>query len=89
MPRNINYNGTAQGYNSHGLSAHWEHMQGSRRSNDSKEWKDLKLGKPTRGHDLPPRVKPAVEIIKFKEVRDLEFQSELIHPGGIIQVLGT
>lgn len=64
-------------------------MQGSRKSNDSKEWKDLKLGKLTRGHDLPPRIKPAVEIIKMKEVRDLGFQSELIHPGGTVQVLGT
>ena len=56
----------------------WEHTQGSRKSNDSREWKGLELGKLTRWHELPPRVKPAVEIIKFKEVRDLGFQSELI-----------
>lgn len=45
------------GYNSHGLSAHWEHKQGSRKSNDSWEWKGLELGKRTRWHDLPPKDK--------------------------------
>lgn len=67
-----------QGYNSHGLSAHWEQRQSSRKSNDSREWKGLEPGKLTRWHDLPPRVKQAFEIIKFKEVRDLGFQSGLI-----------
>lgn len=67
-----------QGCNSYGLSAHWTHEQGSRKRNDSREWKGLELGKLTRWHDLPPRAKPAVEIIKFKAVRDLGFQSGLI-----------
>jgi hypothetical protein len=35
------------------------------------------MGKLTRCQDLLPRVKPAVEIIKFKELRDIEFQPEL------------
>lgn len=67
-----------QGYNSHGFSAHWDHKQGSNKSNDSREWKSLELGILTRWYDLPPRVKLAVEIIKFKEMRELGFQSGLI-----------
>lgn len=38
---------------------------------------------------MPPRVKPAVEIIKFMEMRDFALQSRLIHPGATIQVQGT
>lgn len=43
---NINYNATAdvQGYNSHGLSANWEHKQGSKKSNDLREQKGLEPG---------------------------------------------
>lgn len=40
--------------------------------------KSLELGILTRWYDLPPRVKPAVEIIKFKEMREFGFQSGLI-----------
>lgn len=60
---NINYNSTTdvQGYNSHGLSACWEHMQHSKKSNDHGEQKSLELGKLTRCQDLS-----TVEILKFK-----------------------
>ena len=67
-----------QGYNSRELSACWEHKQGSRKTDDSRGWKGLELGKLTRWHDLPSGVKPAVEIIKFKEMKDSGFQSRLI-----------
>lgn len=67
-----------QGNNSCGLSAHLELKQGRRKSNDSGEWKGQELGKLTRWQGLLSRVKPAVEIIKFKEMRDLGFQSGLI-----------
>lgn len=78
-----------RGYNSRELSACWEHKQGSRKTDDSRGWKGLELGKLTRRHDLPPGVKPAVEIIKFKEMKDSEFQSRLIHTGCTAQMLGT
>lgn len=68
-----------RGYNSRELSACWEHKQGSRKTDDSRGCKGLERGKRTRRHDLPPGVKPAVEIIKFKEMKDSEFQSRLIH----------
>lgn len=47
----------------------------------------VELGKLTRWQVLLPRVKPAVEIIKFKEMTDLRFQSGLIRSGSIPQVL--
>lgn len=68
-----------QGYNSHELSACWEHKEGSRKTDDSRGWTGLELGRLARRHDLPPGVKPAVEIIKFKEMKDFGFQSRLIH----------
>lgn len=68
-----------QGYNSRALSACWEHKQGSRKTDDSRGWKGPELGKLTRWRDLPSGVKPAVETIKFKEMKDSGFQSRLIH----------
>lgn len=38
-----------------------------------------RAGKLTGWHDLPSGVKPAVEVIKFKEMKDSGFQSRLIH----------
>lgn len=53
--------------------------EGSRKTDASRGWTGLELGRLARRHDLPSGVKPAVEIIKFKEMKDFGFQSRLIH----------
>lgn len=50
-----------QGNNSSGFFACWELKQGSRKRNDSREWKGLEMGKLTRWQDQFSRVKPAFE----------------------------